>query len=74
MGRDFFEFLKNQTTNQTIWYAVGSDQIISNPDNFRYKANQAYNNAVEAIQYQTDDKEWTSKQKWREIYGYRFPE
>ena len=73
MGRDFFEFLKNQTTNQTIWYAVGSDQIISNPDNFRYKANQAYNNAVEAIQYQTDDKEWTSKQKWREIYGYRFP-
>jgi len=74
MGRDFFEFLKNQTTNQTIWYAVGSNQIISNPDNFRYKANQAYNNAVEAIQYQTDDKEWTSKQKWREIYGYRFPQ
>ena len=74
MSRDFFEFLKNQTTNQTIWYAVGSNQIIYNPDNFRYKATQAYNNAVEAIKYQSDDKEWTSKQKWREIYGYRFPE
>lgn len=73
MCRDFFEYLKNQTTNQTIWYAVGSGQSIYNPDNFRYKATVAFNKSKEAIQYQTDNKEWSSKQKWREIYGNRYP-
>lgn len=74
MSRDFFEFLKNQTENQTIWYAIGSNQAIYNPDNFRYKATVAFNKAKEAIQLQTDDKEWSAKQKWREIYGTRFPD
>lgn len=74
MSRDFFEFLKNQTENQTIWYAIGSNQAINNPDNFRYKATVAFNKAKEAIQLQTDDKEWSAKQKWREIYGTRFPD
>lgn len=74
MCRDFFEYLNNQTENQTIWYAIGSSQLIYNPDNFRYKATVAFNKAKEAIQYQTDDKEWSAKQKWREIYGNRFPD
>jgi hypothetical protein len=74
MSRDFFEFLKNQTENQTTWYAIGSSQAINNPDNFRYKAKEAFNKAKEAIQLQTDNKEWTAKQKWREIYGTRFPD
>lgn len=74
MSRDFFEYLKNQSKDQTTWYAIGSSQPIYNPENFRYKATQAYNKSCEAIQYQTDDKEWSSKQKWREIFGYRFPD
>jgi len=74
MSRDFFEYLKNQPADQTTWYAIGSGQTIFNPDNFRYKATQAYNKAVEAIQYQSDNKEWTAKQKWRDIYGYRYPD
>lgn len=74
MSRDFFQYLKNQDKNQTIWYAVGSLQNIYNSDNFRYKATIAYNKSLEAIQYQTDNMEWSSKQKWREIYGYRFPD
>lgn len=73
MCRDFFEFLKNQTENQTIWYAIGSGQTIYNPDNFRYKATVAFNKSIEAIKYQTDKMEWSAKQKWREIYGTRFP-
>lgn len=73
MCRDFFEYLKNQTTNQTIWNAIGSGQKISNPDNFRYKATIAFNISKEAIQLHTDNKEWSSKQKWREIYGNRYP-
>lgn len=74
MSRDFFEYLKNQTANQAIWYAIGSNSQIVNSENFRYKATQAYNIAADAIKYQSEDKEWSSKQKWREIYGYRFPE
>ncbi|HTK22495.1 MAG TPA: hypothetical protein VL442_23415 [Mucilaginibacter sp.] len=74
MSRDFFSYLKNQTKDQTTWYAIGSSQSIYNPENFRTKASTAYNLALEAIQLQSDDKEWSSKQKWREIYGYRFPD
>lgn len=74
MSRDCFEFLKNQNRDQTIWYAIGSGQAIVNPENFRYKATVAYNKSLNAIQLETEGKEWSSKQKWREIYGYRFPD
>lgn len=73
MSRDFFEYLKDQTKDQTLWYAVGSGQAIYNYSDFRYKAKVAYNKAVDAIQLEKDDKKWSSKQKWREIYGTRFP-
>lgn len=73
MSRDFFKYLKEQNANQTTWYAVGSLQNIYNPDNFRYKATVAYNKSLEAIQLETDNKGWSAKQKWREIYGTRFP-
>jgi hypothetical protein len=74
MTRDFFEYLKDQPANQTLWYAIGSNKPIYNSENFRYKATRGHNIAVEAIKYQSDDMEWTSKQKWREIYGYRYPD
>jgi len=74
MSRDFFKYLKEQTSSQTTWYAIGSQQPIYNSGNFRYKATQAYNKSLEAIQNQTDNFEWTSKQKWRDIYGHRFPD
>lgn len=74
MSRDFFAYLKNQDSTQTTWYAIGSGQSIYNPDNFRYKATVAYNKTLEAIQQETDGNTWSSKQKWREIYGTRFPD
>lgn len=74
MSRDFFAYLKDQNKDQTIWNAIGSGQYIYNSDNFRYKATIAYNKSLEAIKLQTDNYEWSAKQKWREIYGYRFPD
>lgn len=74
MSRDFFSYLKNQNSNQTTWYAIGSGQSIYNSDNFRYKATLAYNKTLEAIQLETNGYNWSSKQKWRDIYGHRFPE
>lgn len=73
LSRDFFYYLKEQTKDQTIWYAVGSGQAIYNYSDFRYKAKLAYNKSVVAIQLESDDKKWSAKQKWREIYGNRFP-
>ncbi|MBK8811019.1 MAG: nucleotidyltransferase [Acidobacteria bacterium] len=74
MSRDFFAYLKNQETSKSIWYAIGSSQVIYNPDNFRYKATIAFNKSLEAIKLDSESKEWSCKQKWREIYGHRFPD
>ena len=74
MSRDFFEYLKNQNESQTIWYALGSEQTIYNPDNFTYKATVAFNISKVAIDYHKEDKEWSSKQEWRKVYGSRFPD
>ena len=73
MVRDFFEYLKNQKKDQYVWYAIGSGQAIYNYDNFRYKATIAYNKSVNAIKLESDGKKWSSKQKWREVFGTRFP-
>ena len=73
MSRDFFAYLKNQNKNQAIWKAIGSGQYIYNPGDFRYKALIAYNKSLKAIELQ-NNYEWSSKKKWREIYGYRFPD
>ena len=32
----------------------------------------AYNRAVEAIQYESKEYEWSANQKWKEIYGSKF--
>lgn len=73
MSRDFFEYLKNQSSSQTTWYAVGSSQAIYNYGNFRNKAKKAYEKSLEAIQSESDGFNWSAKQKWREIYGNRYP-
>lgn len=73
MSRDFFEYLKNQSESQTTWYAIGSGQLIANHGNFRSKAKTAYNLSLEAIEYDNKGCEYSSKQKWRDIYGTRFP-
>jgi UTP:GlnB (protein PII) uridylyltransferase len=74
MSRDFFAYLKDQNQQQEYWLAPGSNQRVYRKGRFEYKALQCYNIALEAIQYNTDKKEWSAKQKWREIYGTKFPE
>jgi len=73
MVRDFFSYLKNQKETQAYWYALGSNQLVYRKGNFEYKAKIAYNKAVEAIEFQRNNQHYSAKQKWREIYGYKFP-
>ena len=73
LTRDFFEYLSKVDDQQSYWYAVGSNQLIFPRGNFSYKALRAYNLAVEAIAFEEKEREWSANQKWREIYGTKFP-
>ena len=73
LTRDFFEYLAGIDDQQSYWHAVGSNQLVFPRGNFSYKAKRAYHIALEAISYETSKYEWSANQKWREIYGNKFP-
>lgn len=73
MSRDFFEYLKDIDEDQSCWLAPGSNRYVWKGSNIQSKAKTAYNNALTAITYANNNQEYSSKQKWREIYGTKFP-
>lgn len=73
MSRDFFEFLSVQSATQSYWLSPGAGQYVWKTGNFQYKATQCKNIAVVACVYQASTYGWTARQKWREIYGTKFP-
>lgn len=76
MCRDFFKWMAGQDENQVHWKAPGSGQYVYGKGLFQYKAKRCYNIAREAIEHETADskREWSAKQKWREIFGTAFPD
>lgn len=73
MVRDCFKFLKDQDTEKLYWLAPGSNQRVYRSGKFEYKAKQAYNTSLEAIEKGGKGYEYTAKQEWRKIFGTRFP-
>jgi predicted nucleotidyltransferase len=73
MSRDFFEYIKNIDKTQLYWLAPGSNRFVCKDGNFQHKASTAYNLSLEAIQNEVKGHSYSSKQKWREIYGSKFP-
>jgi hypothetical protein len=75
MARDFFEWVAGLSESQSFWRAPGSGQYVYGTD-FRYKAKRCYNISKDAIDHETADpkREWSAKQKWREIFGTAFPD
>ena len=75
MCRDFFCFMADQDKEQVYWKAPGSGQYVYRKGLFQWKARRCHNIALEAIEYETSDpkKNWSAKQKWREIFGSAFP-
>ena len=75
MSRDFFQWAAEQDKNQSYWCAPGSGQYVYKKGGFQYKATRCYNISKEAIVHETADpkREYSAKQKWREIYGSKFP-
>jgi hypothetical protein len=74
MSRDFFEYIANQDKDQEYWRAPGSGQYVWGKGLFQYKARQCYNLAVDATNYGLTDKNYSARQKWREIYGPAYPD
>lgn len=74
MTRDFFKYLQELDENQSYWWAPGSWRFVWKNGDFHAKAKKAYNNAITAISFESDGYSYSAKQKWREIYGTKFPE
>jgi hypothetical protein len=76
MCRDFFKWMSDQDSNQEYWKAPGSGQYVDEKGLFQYKAKRCYNISLEAIEHETatPKREYSAKQKWREIFGTSFPD
>jgi hypothetical protein len=76
MCRDFFKWMAAQDENQEWWRAPGSGQYVWGKGLFQYKAKRCYNLSLEAIEREiaTPKREWSAKQKWREIFTTNFPD
>ena len=76
MCRDFFKWMAAQDENQEWWRAPGSGQYVWGKGLFQYKAKRCYNLSLEAIEHEmaTPKREWSAKQKWREIFTTNFPD
>jgi len=76
MCRDFFKWMANQDKDQEYWKAPGSGQYVYGKGLFQYKATRCYNISLDAIIHEMADpkREWSAKQKWREIFGTTFPD
>ncbi len=72
MSRDFFDFMAEEPQRE-YWNALGSGQRIYSKGLFQYKARRCCNLANEAINYQSSDKTYSARKKWREIYGTSYP-
>lgn len=75
MCRDFFAWLTKLDEKQAYWRAPGSNQEIYKKGNFHNKAQTAYGLSIAAIEHESADpkQEYSAKQRWRDIFGTRFP-
>jgi len=73
MSRDFFKYMAAQSKDQEFWKAPGSGQNVYGKGLFQSKANSCYKISIDAINYATNNQDWSAKQKWREIFGTAFP-
>ena len=74
MSRDFFEYIiKNETKSN--WVKFGSGDIITKKygASVNSDSKKAYALALEAIAAESQEWKYTYHNKWREIYGSKFP-
>lgn len=70
--RDFMEYLKTRDKTQDWWRAPGSNSWVRRTGSFEAKAATAYQNAIDAISYESNKQNWSAKQAWQRIFGTIF--
>lgn len=73
MTRDFLKFLSEQSKTNVKYLAVGSNDLIWRKGKFETIAEDCYNIALKAIEYEQKNQDYSANLKWREIYGNKFP-
>lgn len=73
MSRDFFGFLAGQDGKKKYWLSPGAGQYVWRRGNFEYKATRCRNIAIDAIDHAGNDRPYSSRKCWREIFGTGFP-
>ncbi len=73
LTRDFFKYLMEIDPDQSYWIAPGSGRYVWRKGDFQYKAKQAYNKSLEAIERESKDQHYSAKTSWCEIFGSKFP-
>ena len=70
--RDFMKYLIDNHDKE-YWIVPGSNWHISKKYSFNREAKEAFDNALKAIEYDKKEMSYSSKQRWRDIYGTKFP-
>ncbi len=71
--RDFMWYLYERDRSQHYWLAPGSNQYVWKKGNFQTPAKAAYDLAVSAINHEANDRPYSARNKWREIFGTLYP-
>lgn len=73
LARDFLHYMSTRDVNQEYWSAPGSGSRVYRNGNFQKHAFTAYQNALKAIQNETDNQFWARTQAWQSIFGSTYP-
>lgn len=72
MSRDFFQFLLDNPDKDS-WVAPGSNTSVNVKYGYESEADRAHELTLDAIEAYDGDYSYTWHDKWRDVYGSRFP-
>ena len=72
MSRDFFQYMV-EVSNQDYWLKPGSNQRVYAKYGFKREAEEARAKCLDALEYYNKNYNYLWNDKWREIYGNKFP-
>lgn len=72
MCSDFFRFMVDQRHAQKYWRAPGSGQYVYRKGKFEHKAKCSHTIALAAIEHYKENRAWSAKRKWQEVFGTSF--
>ena len=72
LSRDFFKYLYDNA-DKVFWLKFGDNKHVTKKYSFKSEAKKAYELSLAAIEAENKGYSYTWHDKWREIYGTKFP-